>query len=156
MNNLYDTIIVGVDESAHADVVLKKALKVAAQVSVPLIIVSTIAYNEIMNFSYGGIDAGAISRYAIPNQEEMEALIKQRRSFVQGILANADTTNIPQIQKVLEIEDPQLKILELAKVKPNALIVIGASSKKTLERFFIGSIARQIIDRASVDVLLVR
>ena len=66
------------------------------------------------------------------------------------------TTGINEIQTVVEINEADTRIVELAEENPEALIVIGSSDKKTIERFILGSVARQILHTAPVDVLLVK
>jgi Universal stress protein UspA and related nucleotide-binding proteins len=156
MKTVYKTIIVGIDDTDRAMEVLDKAIRVARESAAKLIVVSTIPYNQIVSIGYAGMDPIVFSQYVIPNQDELTALIEERKIFIKDALQELDTTGIKEVQSVVEINDADTRIVELAEENPDALIVIGSSDKKTIERFILGSVARQILHTAPVDVLLVK
>ena len=82
MKSVYKTIIVGVDDTDRAIEVLDKAIRVARESVAKLIVVSTIPYNQIVSVGYAGMDPLVLSQYIIPNQDELTALIKERKIFI--------------------------------------------------------------------------
>ena len=156
MKSIYKTIIVGIDDSEKAVEVLQRAIKIAGSAEAALVIVSVIPYNQIVSLNYSGMDPTMLSQYVISEQNEIEPLISERDIYIKTLLDTLDTTDIKDLKTIVEINDPDSKLIEVSKEHEDALIVVGASNKKRFERFFLGSVARQIVTTAPVDVLLVK
>lgn len=157
MKTIYKNVIVGIDDNDNerAIYVLNRAIRLARVSEAHLIVVSTIPYSQIVSFNYAGMDPIVLSQYIVPDQNEIEMVLAERKEFVHDMLQEVDTEGL-HLQSVVEINDADVRLVELAKEHDDAVIVVGASDKKAIERLILGSVARQVLNTSTVDVLLVK
>ncbi|WP_161882761.1 universal stress protein [Deinococcus alpinitundrae] len=76
-------------------------------------------------------------------------------------LAKVDHSRLDQLTEVGESQqlvtgDPAAALTEAAQAWNADLIVVGSHNQGTIEHFFVGSVAEQVVKRAQVPVLVVK
>jgi nucleotide-binding universal stress UspA family protein len=87
--------------------------------------------------------------YADPRDEEEQ---RQVLSAAGEVLAHEGIT----VTGLAPVGDPAAEILSAARKFEAELIVIGARSLGTLERFMLGSVSTKVMHEAGCDVLIVK
>ena len=76
-------------------------------------------------------------------------------------LAQVDHSRLDELTEVGESQqlvtgDPAAALVEAAQGWNADLIVVGSHNQGTIEHFFVGSVAEQVVKRAQVPVLVVK
>jgi universal stress protein A len=141
LTSLYHHLLVGVDLSHEAPLVLNKAAKIAhafgAQLSVAHII-------EPIAFVYGGDMPLDIS-------DTQELQVRKAEELLQKLV---DDTNISVQQKYILVGQPAAELRFLAQQHNADLIVVGSHGRKGFV-LLLGSTPNSVLHGASCDVLAV-
>jgi nucleotide-binding universal stress UspA family protein len=88
-------------------------------------------------------------------QHEIKQRLEAERIFaaINAALAKHGLTSHGQC---LVEGDPAEEILKLATETSADLIAMGAHRRSSIQRFFLGSVSRQVLDRSTCPVLIVR
>lgn len=132
--NIFKTIIVGIDFSSFSKTVVKQAQKIASQMNAKLILVHAASTDW----------ATAASGIYIPPISS-EELIKDVENFYR-LKAS------PQLSIVARKGSPEDLILKTAKKSPSPLIVVGSQGKSAISRYLLGSHAEQVALKANCPV----
>ncbi|TNF47260.1 universal stress protein [bacterium] len=74
----------------------------------------------------------------------------------EGLKGGEAGENMDRIKRIHVYEgDPELEILNMVKTLKADMLVIGTHSKEMTEHTFIGSVARKVLRRVTVPILLV-
>ncbi|WP_131781545.1 universal stress protein [Legionella gresilensis] len=145
----YKKIMLAVDGSEIGQVAVKEIIKIAQNKDVTVRLVYIV--DETFIYQGSTIDYGAlVSAYREEGQkilDDIEKLIISQSSI--------------KVEKtIVELKKIQVRIAELimkeAQKWPADLLVIGTHGRRGFNRFFLGSVAENIIRIATVPVLLVR
>lgn len=98
---------------------------------------------------------GAVMPPPIPQQKVEEAGLEEQASLLDQIKQELETTDIRH-QLIVKPGDPATEICQCADDEQVDLIVMGCHEKGALERLFLGSVSRKVIQDASVPVLVVK
>ena len=108
------------------------------------------AYQPLMDF----VSDSAFGPVAIPvsgsDEAAHAALIRRRFKALNA------TYRIAPRQAHLEMGDPAYVLPTLARSLKAQMVVMGAIARSTVERFFLGSTAEQVLDALPCDVLIVK
>ncbi|MGL5041791.1 MAG: universal stress protein [Culicoidibacterales bacterium] len=156
MYKLYKSVIVGIDEGDHGEAILTAAIRIAKEAQAKLIIVSSLPLVLDTSYSYNSIEGGFMSAYIGPTATEIESAINGRKDMIEKLVANITQDKDIELNIIVSLEDPKDLILGTTKDYDGTLIVLGATSKKSLERFFVGSVAQYIVNNAPSDVLIIK
>ena len=149
---MYQKILLAVDGSPTADLALLEAAKIASTGSLLRII--TVAITPALTFDapYGiQYDVGLVS-HAVLEAAKAVLLQAQQRLEEHGIEAE---TGLIDLTGTVNRNIPQ-SILRAADAWGASLIVLGTHGRSGVRRFFLGSVAEQIIRTSNIPVLLVR
>ncbi len=153
---MYRHVLVAIDGSMTSDLALREAFKFAA--SGAQVTAVTVVDNPLVNVGY---DA---PKFLTFNVDEAHQEFLQEAKL---ILENAvyDGERIVGVKIDTQLIDMGLKsdrkeiaaAIERAALSCNAdLIVMGTHGRRGLQRFFLGSVAEQVIRQVSIPVLLIR
>jgi nucleotide-binding universal stress UspA family protein len=144
---MYHTILVPLDGSAFAEQALPLALMIARRAGASLRLVHVHAV-------YVQPDAtGAL----LPFSPELDVQCQQQeRTYLDGVVRHlAETSTVP-VTAGLGIGPAADGVLEEARARKADLIVMTTHGHGPWSRFWLGSVADQLVRRASVPVLLLR
>lgn len=121
-----DKILVATDGSANSEIAGNKAISIAKNLGIPLIILSVAKNKANLSFAEKNVKA-------IQDKAEKEGI------KVEGIAIEGE---------------PFLKIIEVANQKGVGLIVLGRRGRTLLEKLLIGSVAERVIGLSGRPVLI--
>lgn len=156
MYKLYKKVIVGIDEGNHAPAILNAAAKIAKEARAKLIVVSALPFALDTSYSYNTIEGGMLSSYIGPDPQEIENAVAARKELIEALVAKTIVPGSVEVDIIVSLEDPKDLILGTADKYESPLIVLGATSKKSLERFLVGSVAQYVVNNAPADVLIIK
>lgn len=156
MKGTYDTILVGLDDSAHAQAVLAAAVKMAQATQAHLQVVSAIHFLAEATVANSVIGGGLLSPYVASGAFMDNEAMKQRQELTDRLEEQLAMEQLRSVEVVVELGEPKTIIMEQYTDFTGVLIVLGATSKKSLERLMLGSVAQYIVNHAPCDVLIVR
>jgi len=153
---MYRHILVAIDGSLVSDMALREALKFGATGA--QITAVTVVDNPLVNVGYDS------PKFLTFNVDEAHAEFLQEAKL---ILENAayDAERLAGIKIDTQLVDMGLKsdrreiaaAIERAAASCNAdLIVMGTHGRRGIQRFFLGSVAEQVIRHLHIPVLLIR
>ncbi len=137
-------ILAALDQSEYADLVLKKAMALAAKDEAELTAL-TISNAPYTNLYLGEVSGELLERIRLGVQESVQR-IKERVKAAQA------KVNVV----VEESPSPADAIVAYAEKNGIDLIVIGNKGAGAVERFLIGSVSSKVVTHAPCSVLVVK
>ena len=131
-------LLVGFDGSEEAWHALKWAHELAQQTSAKLDVVAVVRPPEI------GSDV------------ETEAIIHKARKHYHELLAEAVANTHPEAEAHVLVGHPAERLLRYAEEREIDHIVVGHRSRGAIQRWWAGSVSRQVSDYATCSVTIVR
>ncbi|GBU11038.1 universal stress protein UspA [Erysipelotrichaceae bacterium] len=156
MYKMYKKVIVGIDDDDHAESILGAAIKIAKEVKSKIIIASSIPFMLDSAYGYNSIEGGLMSSYIGPTAEQIDDQVHNRKQLIEALVAKIVCDDEVEVEIIVSLEDAKDLILGIAAKYEQSLIVLGATSKKSIERFFVGSVAQYIVNNAPTDVYLIK
>ena len=137
-------ILVALDQSNYATLVLKKAMEIAAKENAELtaLTISTAPFN---NLYLGELSGSFLDKIRQGVQETIQRIKDQAQA------ADAKVNVIAQ-----ESASPADAIVEYAEKNGIDLIVIGNKGAGAVERFLIGSVSSKVVSHAPCSVMVVK
>lgn len=146
--SLYNRIIVPLDGSKLAESALAEAQKLASLAASELLLLRVIDYSSRDRFG----DFGLLYEYEAMGRalaEERELAITYLNNLSKQVAAEGYTVSTMVVDGLAA-----KAIVSIA--QPNDLIVMATHGRTGLKRWFIGSIAEEVLRHATVPILLVR
>ncbi len=153
------TILCAIDLSENAELVLMAAVREAAahdaQIQLLHIIPSFDPAMAIPIVSFMG--ETRFSQLMEEKKEETEAAIREKIVDLKNrMLENEDDGRTERITDIHVYEgDVVIEILDMAKKLKADILVMGTHGKGITEHAFVGSVARKVLRRTNVPVLLI-
>lgn len=153
------TILCAIDLSENSELVLMAAVREAAahdaQIQLLHIIPSFDPAMAIPIVSFMG--ETRFSQLIEDNKEETEAAIREKIDDLKNrMLENGDDGGTERIMDIHVYEgDVVIEILDMAKKLKADILVMGTHGKGITEHAFVGSVARKVLRRTNVPVLLI-
>lgn len=152
-----DKILVPIDFSTHTMASCKFALSLAEKLNLEILLFHS--FFDQIYFSDGGFSTGFETGIMMTDElildfyQQKEARMEEIAGELQSLAAKSGNEEI-SILRQMESGDPEVQILHAIEKANPRLIVMGSSGmgKKTI---FSGSVARRIIDQASIPVIAV-
>ncbi|HXX81873.1 MAG TPA: universal stress protein [Thermodesulfovibrionales bacterium] len=141
VKTMYETILVGFDESNSSKAALSEAAHWIKRHGGNIILVHAVYFDE----EEFGIAPDQLDRRLKVGEK---VCIQARETLMTGFGIEADS--------LLCEGDPPEVILDIAKGKKADLIVLGTYGRKGLKRLLMGSVTSQVIVNAPTDVLVVK
>lgn len=102
----------------------------------------------------GSVADGSLESYWIGISEQDRHAYEEKLGREVSALLQGE--NIPAENALIVRGDPIAKLPQLAKKHAASVVVMGAVSRRGLERVFIGNTAEQVIDKLGCDVLVIK
>jgi nucleotide-binding universal stress UspA family protein len=149
---MYKHILVPVDLSSASLAAARKAIHMAASMKAKITALHVIA--PASEHTVGAIR----TRGAEPLGAEDYERVAQRRgeAVLAKVAAEAKASKVPCAVTIVRHENPADAILDGARKARCDVIVMATSGRKGIERFFLGSIATDVLKRSRVPVLVQR
>lgn len=148
---MYNNILVAIDGSPTSDLALHEGINLASVGS--KIIIVTVVESPLIGYY---IDPVAVYDYTVIHdtllQQSEDILVKAR----QDIQHRSDIHVETHIIDMHSNNDVALAIYNAAKAYHADLIVIGTHGRQGVKRFFLGSVAEQVIRQSQLPVLVIR
>jgi nucleotide-binding universal stress UspA family protein len=138
------TILHPTDFSAHSDYAFRLACALARDYGAGLIVLHVL---ERPVFTYAGVMTAPPP--PPPSAEDRQALQEQLQR-----IKPRDTAI--RVEYLLEEGDPATAIVQVAQERPCDLIMMGSHGRTGLQRLLMGSVAEQVVRKASCPVLTVK
>ncbi len=146
MTQVGQTIVVGIDYSDSCIPALDQALELAqGPRRTELVVVLALSGGPPTRPS----EAEEFARELVERSKQNLLGLVQSRCDALGLAASPATP-------VVRFGTPVHCLLEEAKLRAARLIVVGTHGRKELEHLFLGSVAREVAERASCSVLVAR
>lgn len=145
---MYRRIVVPLDGSKLAESALPEAEKLANLTGAELVLVRVIDYSSRDRFG----DFGLLYEY-----EAMARALEEERELATAYLADvANRLSDEQFVVSTRLVDGMAAKAIVGMTEPGDVIVMATHGRTGVRRWFIGSIAEEVLRHASVPVLLVR
>lgn len=145
---LYTRIIVPLDGSKLAERALTEAKQLAALTGAKLWLIRVIDYSSRDRFG----DFGMLYEY-----ETIAKALEEERVIAEAYLGDlAKSMTAEGLAVSTEIIDGIAARAIVREAKPGDLIVMATHGRTGMKRWFIGSVAEEVLRHATVPVLLVR
>ena len=145
----FKKILVPVDFSPCATKALKQALELARAVSARLDVL------HVMELPHYVVPDVLVEVPGTRKQTLTEFARGEAERELDALLAKVETDDL-DVRKRLEVGYPRDEILSVAEADGFDLVVMGTHGRTGLSRWFLGSIAEQVVRRAPCAVLTVR
>ncbi len=139
-----DTILVGYDDTAPAQLALHRALEYARAFGAKLVVGSVAPLMVSVGRGMGAVDP-------VSNEEEHQRQLDAARALVA---ADAGAAAVP-VEYLTAVGDPVDTLVELADRCDAQLIVVGTREPSLVARFFGQSVSAGVARHAHRDVLVV-
>ena len=144
---MYTHIIVPLDGSKLAESALPEAEKLASITGAEIVLLRVIDYSSRDRFG----DFGLLYEY-----EAMAKALDEERELATAYLTDVSTRLVDGIAVSTRLVDGIAAKAIVGVAKPGDVIVMATHGRTGMRRWFIGSIAEEVLRHASVPVLLVR
>jgi nucleotide-binding universal stress UspA family protein len=146
---VYETILVGTDGSATANLAVQRAAEVARRFDATLVIAS--AYEPVPDKEIETERRGAPDdiSWAINPREKVDELLAEAKQ-------RAADAGAPKVEARAVQGSATEGLLDVADQGGATLIVVGSVGLTGAKRFLLGSVPNRIVHHALVDVLVVR
>lgn len=145
---MYKRIVVPLDGSEIAETSIVHAEEMAKFTNAPIHLVRILDYaNYGMSSAYGAMADAAIISSVIEDEDE------SARNYMKDVVTRI---SIQGYSCTFEIHSGHVptKIIELT--EPDDLIVMASHGRSGVARWFLGSIAEEVVRRSEVPVLLIK
>lgn len=154
----YKKIIFATDLSAGAETILRNAVGVARahQAQIDILHVLPEVDQALVNYVSVFMGNEKLAAYEAEHKDTVATELSQRlRDFARAELAE-HPEDLARIGRIDVVHGPPAStILSEAKKRKADLLVIGTHGKGRIEYAFLGSIARKIMRRSEIPVLLI-
>jgi nucleotide-binding universal stress UspA family protein len=145
-SELPSTVIVALDGSPMAEVILPHITALAAATGLPILLFRVVSLT-VAGFC---VDGHAQVPLAILQKEESEA-----DAYVRGIAERLREAGAAEVQVRVTLGIPYTDVLEAARHLPGSMLALSAHGRSGLGRWALGSVAERVVLHANTHVLLV-
>lgn len=145
---MYDTILVPLDGSERAEVILSHVVELARKFSAKVILLK--AVEEKLVYS-GDLEVSAV----IKKDEELARQNNTAESYLKGVQEKFEQQNIQVTTRIMRGQPVEV-IIEIAKQENADLIAMASHGRSGLGRVFYGSVAAGILQRVDRPLLIIR
>ena len=146
---MYQRIVVALDGSEFAEHALDQATFLATKLDLPIHIVRAVDTSALAGFASPlgvGLDVASIETLSIEEEDIASTYVKEKTAELEknGFAATGVVLRGPAATTIV------------AGCQEGDLLVMASHGRSGVERWFLGSVAEDVIRRSSVPVLLVR
>ncbi len=145
---VFDRVVVALDGSEVGETALPKAVEVAAAIGAPLHVIRVIDLGRLEQYGSFGLALEASA---------LDLALEDERAAARDYLA-ATQERLRGKVSVVTIESREgLAARELVNaLNPNDLLVMASHGRTGLQRWFLGSVAEEVMRHANNPVMLIR
>ena len=136
-------ILVALDESPRAAIVLSSAISLAHTWKAPLVLLRVIAMPSV-----------SLSAEGLPTGIDLQSVLEAKAKVELGEQARAVPSDVP-VKLVTILDVPWQGICDVAKAEGAGLIVVGSHGHRLLDTI-LGTTATKVVNHADRSVLVVR
>jgi nucleotide-binding universal stress UspA family protein len=136
---MFGTIVVGVDASGHADPAVQTVAKMAAATGDKVVVVHGVV-----------VHLATVSSYVTGSMNDAQQLVDRRVAQ----LASAGVPAIGEVHRELGAGIGGV-LIEVAASHQAGLIVVGTRGRSDLASMLLGSVAHEVVHKATLPVLVV-
>jgi nucleotide-binding universal stress UspA family protein len=144
VNYVYRRILAGFDGSEASLKAVYKATDLAKSMGAELLIVTVVPPPTVL-----------LGEMMTPEPIDPKPLADAARSTLEALAEKLAKEKGVEPKTIVLIGDPADSIVELAEAEGVDLIVVGRRGLSRLERLFVGSVTKKIIERTHRDTLIV-
>lgn len=145
----YQHILLAVDDSPISYAALEHAEKIALAFNCKITVMSVIAVDPFKGVDFYKI-APAVTQYLFEAEKNALARLKD----IQETLVHHGVTTVDT--KVVREVPPATGILDVADELNVDLIVMGSHGRTGLKKFFLGSVAQEVLSISPLPVLIIK
>lgn len=145
---MYGTILVPLDGSQRAEVILTHVIELAKKFTAKVILLE--AVEQKLAYT-GDLEVSASSAKV---DEELAKQIKNAESYIKGVKEKLEQQGIQVTTRIMQ-GPPVEAIIAMAKEENVDLIALASHGRSGLARVFYGSVAAGILHRAERPLLLI-
>jgi nucleotide-binding universal stress UspA family protein len=146
---MYGTILVPLDGSERAEVILSHVIELAKKFTSKVILLEAVEQKLIYT---GDLEISASSAKV---DLELAKQIKNAESYIKGVKEKLGQQGIQVTTRIMQ-GPPVEAIIAMAKEENVDLIALASHGRSGLARVFYGSVAAGILQRADRPLLLIR
>ncbi|MBU0968002.1 MAG: universal stress protein [Proteobacteria bacterium] len=146
---MYGTILVPLDGSERAEVILSHVIELAKKFSAKVILLESVEQKLIYT---GDLE---ISATAAKADAELAKQTQNAESYVKGVKEKLEKQNIQVTTRIMQ-GPPVEAIIAMAKQENADLIAMASHGRSGLGRVFYGSVAAGILQRVDRPLLIIR
>jgi nucleotide-binding universal stress UspA family protein len=151
-------ILVAIDRSPQAMVVLEQALELAQKEESQLLLFHSLSWDAQADWTpfIGTLaDMDLYGTFHHIQQQHLKEELETVQSWLQSCCQQAQSQNIPSKFKC-KIGDPGLRICEVAQNWDADLIILGRRGHRGLSEIVLGSVSNYVVHHAPCSVLVVQ
>ncbi|MEW6291477.1 MAG: universal stress protein [Thermodesulfobacteriota bacterium] len=145
---MYDTILVPLDGSERAEVILSHVVELARKFSAKVILLKAVEEKLVYT---GDLEVSAVSK----KDEELARQNNTAESYLKGVQEKFEQQNIQVTTRIMRGQPVEV-IIEIAKQENADLIAMASHGRSGLGRVFYGSVAAGILQRVDRPLLIIR
>ncbi|MBU4261091.1 MAG: universal stress protein [Proteobacteria bacterium] len=146
---MYGTILVPLDGSERAEVILSHVIELAKKFSAKVILLEAVEQKLIYT---GDLE---ISGTAAKADDELAKQTKNAESYIAGVKGKLEQQNIQVTTRIMQ-GPPVEAIIAMAKQENADLIAMASHGRSGIGRVFYGSVAAGILHRVDRPLLIIR
>lgn len=146
-------ILVPIDGSASSIEAAKQALAFAKKFGSEVTFLSVVEIKTEIPHNIVGY--GMVDQYYTMSESMLKMRTDYATSMLNSVVEKLDREGLQTEQKVM-VGDVNAKIIETATEGHYDLIVMGHRGLNPIQRFFLGSVAKRVLEHAPCSVLIVR
>jgi len=141
---VYSKIVVGVDGSEASLRAAEKAADLARSMNASLVLVSVVPPPTVL-----------LGELMTPEIVDPKPLVDAANEALTRVAEKLRSEKGVEVATRVIVGEPAESIIEIAEDEKADLIVVGRRGLSRIERLFIGSVTKKVLERAHVDVLVV-
>jgi nucleotide-binding universal stress UspA family protein len=143
------SIVVPLDGSKVAEIVLPDAIDLAKKLSLEIVL--TRAY-QIPLSAYGGTEAAYI-----PNNEGLLTLVREEAAaYLEAKVTELNQKGVEKVSSILLVGSGADEIIDLARKTPDNLIAMCTHGRSGVNRWVLGSVTEKVVRHSGDPVLVIR
>lgn len=146
---MYGTILVPLDGSQRAEIILTHVIELAKKFTAKVILLEAVEQKLVYT---GDLEVSASSAKV---DAELAKQIKNAEAYIKGVKEKLEQQGIQVTTRIMQ-GPPVEAIIAMAKEENVELIALASHGRSGLARVFYGSVAAGILHRADRPLLLIR
>ncbi|MEW6520573.1 MAG: universal stress protein [Thermodesulfobacteriota bacterium] len=145
---MYNTILVPLDGSKRAEVILSHAIELAKKFAAKVVLLEAVEQKLVYT---GDLEVSAV----IKKDEELTSQLNTAESYLKSIKEKLEQQGVQAITRVMQ-GPPVEAIITIAKDENADLIALASHGRTGLARVFYGSVAAGVLQQADRPLLIIR